>query len=596
MPQKRSYWHTLRSLLPYLWPQGRADLKWRVFLSLLCLLLGKAINTSTPFFYKYSIDQLSREQALLTVPFLFILAYAIARVLSQFFGELRDLVFSKVNQGAQRTLGLKTFHHLHRLSLAFHLERQTGGLSRAIERGTRGIQTLLGFGLFNILPTIIEIALVTGILFYRFSFAFAAVTVLTIAAYITYTLVVSNWRVGHRQIMNQADSEASSKAVDSLLNFETVKYFNNEIHEERRFDAALSGYERAAVLSQTSLSLLNVGQGVIISLGLFCVMWLAARGVVAGQMTVGDFVMLNTFLIQLYMPLNLLGFVYRESMQSLTDMEKMFELLEVNAEVKDHDGAKDLDLSQGVVEFRNVSFAYGNGREILKDVSFRIGAGQSVAVVGSSGAGKSTLSRLLFRFYDVQGGQILIDGQDIREITQSSLRAAIGVVPQDTVLFNDTIGYNILYGRPGATRDEMIAAARLARIDAFVQSVPDGYEAKVGERGLKLSGGEKQRVAIARTILKQPKILIFDEATSALDTRTEKEIQESLRNVAKNRSTLVIAHRLSTVVDSDEILVLKEGQIIERGRHRDLLALNGEYAAMWTKQQEEKKQQTLSEA
>ncbi len=590
-----NHWSTLKSFLPYLWPEGRADLKLRVLISMLSLLLAKAINTYIPFLYKHAIDALSVERAVIAVPFVFILVYAIARVGAQGFGELRDFLFAKVTQHAQRAIGLKTFQHLHHLSMAFHLERQTGGLTRVIERGTRGIQTVLSFMLFNILPTIIEIALVTIILLYQFHFAFGVITACTILIYIYYTLSITNWRVKHRVAMNQKDSEANTKAIDSLLNFETVKYFTNEAHEHARFDQALAGYETAAVQSQTSLSLLNVGQGIIISTGLFAVMYLAADGVASGQMTVGDFVLLNTFLIQLYLPLNLLGFVYRETKQSLVDMDKMFELLKVNPDVQDLANAKDILLPAGEVEFKNVEFSYRPDRTILKDVSFKVPAGKSVAIVGSSGAGKSTISRLLFRFYDVQKGQILIDGQDIRSVTQKSLRGAIGVVPQDTVLFNDTIGYNIFYGRPNASESEMIEAARMARIDAFVQKLPEGYKTKVGERGLKLSGGEKQRVAIARTILKHPKILIFDEATSALDTRTEKEIQESLRAVSKNRTTLVIAHRLSTVVDCDEIIVLKEGEVVERGRHHELLRMNGEYAQMWLKQQEAQKLADVSQ-
>lgn len=593
-PETR-HMQTLKSLLPYLWPQGRWDLKTRVIVSILCLVLGKAFNTYTPFLYKRTIDALSPTQAMLLVPVMLILAYGLARVLSQAFGEIRDFVFARVAQHAQRAVGLQTFEHLHALSLAFHLERQTGGLSRVIERGTRGIQTLLSFMLFNILPTIVEIVLVVGILLYTFPPAFGLVTGLTIVIYIVFTLSITNWRVKHRQEMNQKDSEANSKAIDSLLNFETVKYFTNEVHERGRFDVALAGYEKAAVQSQASLSLLNIGQGIIITVGLFAVMYLGAEGVVQGHLTVGDFVLLNTFLMQLYLPLNFLGFVYRESKQSLIDMDKMFELLQVHADVQDRAGAQDAHLEKGEVEFRDVWFSYRPDREILKGVSFKVPAGKSLAIVGSSGAGKSTISRLLFRFYDVQKGQILLDGQDLRDVTQKSVRSAIGIVPQDTVLFNDTIEYNILYGRPSATHEEMVKAAQMARIDSFVQRLSEGYKTRVGERGLKLSGGEKQRVAIARTILKQPKILIFDEATSALDTRTEKEIQESLRAVSRNRTTLVIAHRLSTVVDCDEILVLKDGVVVERGHHSDLLKAQGEYAQMWIKQQEAQRlaQETL---
>ncbi len=576
-------------MIPYLWPAQRTDLKLRVVLSMLALVLSKGINTYVPFLYKYCIDALSTEKALLAVPVFFLVAYALARVSAQVFGELRDTLFAKVTQNAQRVIALKTFQHLHRLSLAFHLERQTGGLSRVIERGTRGIQTVLSFMLFSILPIIAEIFLVTGILLYNFHFTFGLVTALTIIVYITFTLLITNWRVQYRQLANQKDSEANTKAIDSLLNFETVKYFTNESHEHKRFDEALAGYEKATLQSQTSLSLLNTGQGAIISVGLLTVMYLASKGVVQGTMTIGDFVLLNTFLIQLYLPLNFLGFVYRETKQSLVDMEKMFELLRVNADVEDKPGARDLEIQKGEVEFKDVSFYYQSDRAILKNLSFKVPAGNSLAIVGSSGAGKSTISRLLFRFYDVQSGAILLDGQDIRDVTQKSVRAAIGVVPQDTVLFNDSIRYNILYGRPAATDAEMEEAANMARIDSFVKKLPEGYKTTVGERGLKLSGGEKQRVAIARTILKNPKILIFDEATSALDTRTEKEIQVSLKTISKNRTTLVIAHRLSTVVDCDEIIVLKDGEVVERGRHHELLAKNGEYAQMWIKQQEAQK-------
>lgn len=588
-----NHWVTLKKLSRYLWPHGRSDLKMRVVLSMFFLLLGKAVNTYVPFLYKDIIDALSPEKALFAVPLFLILAYGVARIAAQGFGELRDFIFARVAQYAQRTVGLKTFEHLHNLSLSFHLNRQTGGLSRVIERGTRGIQTVLSFMLFNILPTIIEILLVVGILIYQFQISFGLVTGITIFLYIFFTLAVTNWRVKHRQMMNQKDTEANTKAIDSLLNFETVKYFTNENHEKARFDQALEGYESAAVQSQSSLSLLNIGQGTIISVGLFTVMYLAAQGVVQKNLTLGDFVLLNTFLIQLYLPLNFLGFVYRETKQSLVDMDKMFELLQVDPDIKDVPGAPVLSLQGGEVEFRNVGFHYQPERPILKNISFKVPAGHSVAIVGSSGAGKSTISRLLFRFYDAQSGQILLDGQDIKNLAQKSVRSVIGIVPQDTVLFNDTIEYNILYGRPGSSDEEMKEAARMARIDSFVQKLPEAYQTRVGERGLKLSGGEKQRVAIARTILKKPQILIFDEATSALDTKTEKEIQESLRAVSKNRTTLVIAHRLSTVVDCDEILVLKEGEVVERGKHAALLRLGGEYAQMWAKQQEAKKLEGL---
>ena len=552
------------------------------------MIAAKAVNVYVPFLYKRSIDALTPGTAMLTVPLFLILAYGIGRVMSQTFGELRDFVFAKVAQHAQRVIGLQTFQHLHSLSLRFHLERQTGGLSRVIERGMRGISFVLSFMLFNILPTLIEIGLVTGILFSKFDWRFAAITFASIALYIFFTLAITEWRTKYRRDMNDRDTEANTKAIDSLLNYETVKYFGNEEHEYRRFDKALAGYEKAAVQSQSSLSFLNIGQGAIIGVGLVAVMWMAAVGVREGRLTVGDFVLVNTFLIQLYLPLNFLGFVYREVKNSLVDMEKMFELIEVNAEIKDSPGAKNLHCQNYSVAFEDVTFGYQPERGILKGVSFTIKPGGTLAVVGPSGSGKSTLARLLFRFYDVGAGRITLDGQDIRQVTQKSLRAAIGVVPQDTVLFNDTIEYNIRYGKPSATREEIEQAARMAKIHDFVVTLPDGYKTMVGERGLKLSGGEKQRVAIARTILKNPAILIFDEATSALDSHTEKEIQASLDEVSRTRTTLMIAHRLSTVVHADEIVVLRDGKIIERGTHPQLLANAGEYAAMWKKQLEER--------
>ncbi len=584
--QKRNHMETLKRLSIYLWPKNRADLKLRVVLALSALVLSKLVNVYVPFLYKGAIDGLSKPAQLLAVPLFFIVGYGVARVVSQGFGELRDFLFSKVGQHAQRVIALNTFKHLHALSLRFHLERQTGGLSRVIERGTNGIEFVLNFMLFNILPTLLEIGLVTGILLYKYDWQFAAVAFVTIAVYIAYTLGITDWRVRYRREMNEKDSEANTKAVDSLLNYETVKYFGNEDHEFRRFDHALEGYERAAVISQGTLSLLNIGQGAIIGVGLMGVMWLSARGVVAGSLTVGDFVMVNTFLIQLYLPLNFLGFVYREMKQGLIDMDKMFELISVHAEIQDSPDAKPLPPGPGKVEFQGVDFSYQPDRQILRDISFSILPGQTVAVVGPSGAGKSTLSRILFRFYDIQKGRVLIDGVPLDKITQKSLREAMGVVPQDTVLFNDTIEYNIHYGRPSATEEEVFAAARLAKIHDFVVTLPQGYKTQVGERGLKLSGGEKQRVAIARTILKNPRILIFDEATSALDSQTEKQIQASLNEVSRDRTALVIAHRLSTIIDADEILVLKDGAIVERGKHADLLARGGEYAAMWKRQQE----------
>ncbi|MBK7892638.1 MAG: ABC transporter ATP-binding protein/permease [Bdellovibrionales bacterium] len=581
---------TLKKMTPYLWPKNRTDLKIRVVIAMISLLLAKGVNVAVPFFLKAAIDKLglvaSGEKALFGAALGLTVAYALARIGQQAFSEFRDFIFARVTQHTQRTIGLETFEHLHALSLAFHLDRQTGGLSRVIERGTRGIQTVLQFMLFNILPTIAEVAIVTVVLYLTFGWNFALITIGTIVVYVVFTIAVTNWRVQFRKDMMQRDTEANTKAVDSLLNFETVKYFTNEDHERRRFDVALEGYERAAIQSQTSLSMLNCGQGLIIAVGLVGVMALAAFGVQDGTMTVGDFVAVNTFLIQLYLPLNILGFAYRETTQSLVEMEKMFELLSVDRDIKDKPGANDLELARGTVEFSNVSFAYSSDRPILKHVSFTVTAGKTVAIVGPSGAGKSTLSRLLFRFYDPTGGAIRIDGQDLRDVTQTSVRRAIGIVPQDTVLFNDTIGYNIRYGRPKADDAAVHEAANLAQIGGFIERLPKKYDALVGERGLKLSGGEKQRVAIARTILKNPRILVFDEATSALDSATEQSIQQSLRDVSKNRTTLVIAHRLSTVVDADEIIVLKNGEIAERGRHEDLLRAAGEYARMWRLQAE----------
>jgi ABC-type transport system involved in Fe-S cluster assembly fused permease/ATPase subunit len=580
----RNDWGTIRALLPYLWPSGQTVLRFRVVLALVFLALAKLITVSVPLIYKQAVDALGGPQVV--VPLALLVAYGVGRTLAGLFGEARDIAFARVGQAAIRAVGLRVFRHLHRLALRFHLDRQTGGVSRAIERGTKGIEFLLNFMLFNILPTLLEITLVTVVLWTLYDARFALVTFGTIALYILYTLTVTEWRTKFRRAMNETDSEASTKAIDSLLNFETVKYFCNETHEAARYDRALARYEAAAVKSKVTLALLNMGQGAIIALGLTGVMIMAADGVADGSMSMGDFVLVNAYLVQLYLPLNFLGFVYREIKQSLTDMEAMFRLLDQNTEIKDDDDAPDLVVAGGAIRFTDVSFAYDPERAILKGVDFTVPAGRTVAIVGPSGAGKSTISRLLFRFYDITGGSLTIDDQDIRRVTQASLRAAIGIVPQDTVLFNDSIRYNIAYGRPGASQDEIEAAARLARIHDFIQSLPDGYETRVGERGLKLSGGEKQRVAIARTILKRPAILLFDEATSALDTHTEKEIQASLREVSRDRTTLVIAHRLSTVVDADEIIVLDQGRIIERGRHPDLLAADGAYAGMWRRQQE----------
>jgi ATP-binding cassette, subfamily B, heavy metal transporter len=577
----------LKGLGPYLWPRDSVELRVRVVLALAFLISGKLVNITIPFLYKHAVDVLSGgSPAIIAVPVATILGYGLARVMSQGFNELRNGVFAKVAQRAVRQIALSAFRHIHSLSLRFHLERRTGGLARAVERGTAGIEFLLSFMLFNVVPTLLEILLVCGILWRLYNWTFAAVTLATIVTYVGFTFVVTDWRIRFRREMNTRNSEANTKSVDSLLNYETVKYFANEAHEAERYDRALHAYERAAVRSETTLALLNVGQGVIISSGLIGVMILAGQGVAAGRMTVGDFVLVNTYLIQLYTPLNFLGMVYRNIKQSLTDLEQMMSLLKIRPEVEDQPGAPALQVRRGAVAFRNVDFRYDPRRAILTGIDFEVPPGTSLAIVGPSGAGKSTIARLLFRFYDVDDGAIEIDDQDLRDVTQDSLRRSIGVVPQDTVLFNDTIFYNIAYGRPGASRAEVEEAARLARIHDFVAGLPDGYDTMVGERGLKLSGGEKQRVAIARVILKAPQILIFDEATSALDTKTEREIQASLAEVATDRTTLVIAHRLSTVVDADQILVLDHGRIVERGHHRDLLARGGVYAAMWARQQE----------
>lgn len=578
---------TIRTLLPYLWPVGRLDLRRRVVLALLLLVAAKGANVVVPVFYKQAVDAITGAgaAALIVVPVALLIAYGVARVLALAFGEMRDAVFARVAQYAVRAAGLKVFRHLHRLGLRFHLNRRTGGVSRAIERGIKGIEYVLNFMLFNVLPTILEILLVCGILWWLYGVWFALATFVTIGGYVAWTLGVTEWRIKFRRRMNESDSEAHTRAIDSLLNFETVKYFGNEDHEAARFDRSLRTYEQAAVRSKTSLGLLNVGQGAMIAIGLTVVMIMAGYGVRDGTMTVGDFVLVNSYLVQLYLPLNFLGFVYGQIKHSLADMEQMFALLDEPLDVADRPGAVALAVAGGEVRFEKVRFSYEPRRLILDAVSFTVPAGKTLAIVGPSGSGKSTISRLLFRFYDVQEGRVLIDGQDIRDVTQDSLRAAIGMVPQDTVLFNDTVYYNIAYGRPGATREEVEEAARLARIHDFIVRQPDGYEAMVGERGLKLSGGEKQRVAIARTILKQPRILLFDEATSALDTNTEREIQDSLRQVSRDRTTLVIAHRLSTIVDADQILVLDRGRIVERGTHLTLLAEGGLYATMWERQQ-----------
>ncbi|MBB5019729.1 ATP-binding cassette subfamily B protein [Chitinivorax tropicus] len=579
-------WQTLQTLLPYLW-----QYKYRVIIALSCLILAKVATVSVPLLLKAVVDHLDTKQALITLPIVLIVGYGMLRLASSAFGELRDAVFAKVTQGAIRAIALKVFQHLHRLSLRFHLSRQTGGMSRDIERGTRGISFLLNFTLFNILPTLIEIAFVTAILLAKYDIWFTITTLGTIVTYISFTLFITEWRMVFRRTMNDMDSKANTKAIDSLLNYETVKYFGNEQWEAGRYDEALSRWESAAIRNQVSLAALNAGQSAIIAVGVTILMALAAHGVVQGSMTLGDLVLVNAFLIQLYSPLHFLGFVYREIKHSLADMEKMFALMNEQTEVEDRPTAKGLQTQAAAIRFEQVDFSYEPNRQILHAVSFEIPAGKTVAVVGSSGAGKSTLSRLLFRFYDVNAGCVTINGQDLRDFTQASLRNHIGIVPQDTVLFNDTIYYNIAYGRPDASRDDIIEAARSAHIHDFISTLPDGYDTMVGERGLKLSGGEKQRVAIARTVLKNPPILIFDEATSALDSRTEKAIQAELKAIAKNRTTLVIAHRLSTIAEADQIIVMDHGRIIERGTHRELLAKNGHYAQMWALQQQEESEE-----
>jgi ABC-type transport system involved in Fe-S cluster assembly fused permease/ATPase subunit len=591
---------TLRQLLPFLWPTGRADLRWRVVVALIALFASKVVTVWAPFAFRDAVDLLSGRDAAATaisVTVALILAYALARIMMVVLAQIRDGLFARVGQNAVRELSITTFRHLHALSLKFHLERRTGGLSRIISRGTQGIDTLLRYSLFNTFPTLIELVFVCAILAWNFGWLYAVVTFVTVVVYIVFTYSATEWRIGIRRTMNDADTDANTKAVDSLLNFETVKYFGNEEHETRRFGVAMDRYEQAAIRTWTSLAVLNSGQAVLFSIGLAIVMVMAAIDVSAGRQTVGDFVMVNALMIQLYLPLNFMGSVYRDIKQGLIDVEEMFKLLTVPTDIVDKPGAPPLLVRNGEIAFDNVRFHYDRERPILRGVSFKVPAGKTVAIVGPSGAGKSTVSRLIYRFYDITGGSIQIDGQDISEVAQASLRAAIGMVPQDTVLFNDTIRYNIEYGRPGATREEIEHAARLAQIHEFVLGLPKGYDTVVGERGLKLSGGEKQRVAIARTILKAPPILILDEATSALDTMTEQEIQAALRRVSENRTTLVIAHRLSTVVDADEIIVLERGRIVERGTHRALLAIGGVYAAMWNRQREaEEARRRLAEA
>ena len=581
----------IRKLLPYLW-----EYRGRVILAVVFLVTAKLANISVPLLMKGIVDGLTGPAAVLVVPIALLAAYGLLRFSSTLFNELRDIVFVKVAQRAMRRIALEVFHHLHALSLRFHLERQTGGLTRDIERGIRGISTLLSFMVFSVLPTLLEMALVTGFLIVRFDIWFGVITVAAIVIYVALTFAISEWRTKHRRTMNEADSKANTRAIDSLLNYETVKYFGNEQYEAKRYDENLQRYEKAVVTSETSLGLLNSVQALVIALAVSLLMWRAAEGIVHGGLTLGDLVMVNALLIQLYIPLNFLGVMYREIKQALVDMEKMFRLLGENREIADKPGAAPLAVTGAAIRFEHVDFSYDGVREILKDVSFEIPAGRKVAVVGSSGSGKSTLARLLFRFYDAGAGRITIDGQDIRDVTQASVRSAIGIVPQDTVLFNDSIYYNIAYGRPEATRPEVEEAARVAHIAQFIERLPAKWETGVGERGLKLSGGEKQRVSIARTILKNPPILVFDEATSALDSRTEKAIQSELSEISRDRTTLVIAHRLSTVVDADEILVMDHGRIIERGTFRELLAANGKFAEMWRLQLEERKSPSGGEA
>ncbi len=584
-PSLRPLW----MLMPYLWPKGRPDLRGRVLVSMICLVLAIFATAVFPIFMGRATDVLAGRPAYtiaLALAFGWVGAYVVARILMQALAQLRDGIFAKVQYHALREVGVKTFAHIHTLSLRFHLERKTGGLSRVIERGTKGIDTLLSFAIFSIFPTLLQLLIFSAEMLWKLNVWITLVTIAMVAAYVWFTFAITRWRIQFRRDMNASDQDANTKAVDSLLNYETVKYFNNEGHETRRFDGSMEKFARASIQAQTSLSILNTGQAAIIALGMGAVMVLAAIGIKAGRFSVGDFVMANAILMQLYQPLNLLGTVYREITQALVDMDAMFRLLHRPQEVTDKPGAKALKIHGGEIRFDNVVFAYDPERIVLKGISFTVPAGKTIAVVGPSGAGKSTISRILFRFYDIKSGSVTIDGQDLRDVTQESLRASVGIVPQDTVLFNDTVRYNIAYGRIGANESEIKEAARHAQIDKFIADLPLGYESMVGERGLKLSGGEKQRVAIARTILKNPPILLLDEATSALDTHTEREIQSALQEVSRNRTTLVIAHRLSTVVDADEILVLEHGVIVERGKHDDLIARNGAYASMWNKQKE----------
>lgn len=600
------HWTVIKGLAPFVWPEGRPDLRVRVVLAFVFLVAAKLVTVSTPVLYKWATDALTKETnggtgidagTIAIGAAMLIFAYGFARIAMMGLTQLRDVLFVSVGQNAVRTLNKRTFEHLHRLSLRFHLERRTGGLSRVIERGSRGIELIIRMGVMNLVPTALELLLACGLLLYFFDAIYVVILLTTIGTYMWFTFWASEKRIAIRREMNESDNDASTKAIDSLLNFETVKYFGNEQLEAQRFDRSMARYEQAAIRTYVSLGTLNFGQAVIFTAGMTLVMWLASRGVLAGTHSIGDFVMINAMMIQLYQPLHFLGMVYRDIKQSLVDLETMFTLLGEKPEIPDKPGARPLQVSGGVIRFDNVSFAYDEERRILKNLSFDVPAGKMIAIVGPSGAGKSTISRILFRFYDIRTGRVTIDGQDIKDVTQASLRHAIGMVPQDTVLFNDTIAYNIRYGRMDASEEEVMAAAKLAQIDKFIRDLPDGYDTMVGERGLKLSGGEKQRVAIARTILKSPPILMLDEATSALDSHTEKEIQDALDSISRDRTTLVIAHRLSTIVHADQILVLEKGELVEQGTHAELIAKGGLYESLWSRQrQAEKARENLAHA